>query len=169
MLMIALRLIHIILGVFWVGAAFVTAGFLLPSVQAAGPSAGPMMRQLMEVRRLPIVIMFAAILTVLSGFGMYWRDISVSSGAFARSAQGMTLGVGGVVALLTLGLGMGVITPTGKKLGALMGAIAASGGPPTAEQGKTMAALQARMLAASRAVAALLLITVTTMAIARYL
>ena len=169
MLMIVLRLIHIVLGAFWVGAAFVTAGFLLPSAQAAGPAAGPMMKQLIGVRRLPIVIMVAAILTVLSGFGMYWRDHSVSNGAFSRSAQGMTLGVGGIIALLTVGLGMGVITPAGKKLTELTGAIAASGGPPTAEQAKMMAALQGRMMTASRAAAAMLLITVSTMAIARYL
>jgi uncharacterized membrane protein len=169
MLMIVLRLIHIVLGVFWAGAAFVTAGFLLPSAQAAGPASGPMMKQLIAVRRLPVVVMVAAILTLLSGLGMYWRDNSVSNGAFARSTQGMTLGLGAVVALLTLGLGMGVITPTGKKLTELMATIASSGGPPTAEQGKTMAALQARMMAGSRAAAALVLIIVITMAVARYL
>ena len=81
----------------------------------------------------------------------------------------MTLGVGGIVALLTVGLGMAVITPAGKKLTELTGAIAASGGPPTAEQAKMMAALQGRMMTASRAAAAMLLITVSTMAIARYL
>jgi len=169
MLMIALRLLHILLGVFWAGGAFVTAGFLLPSAQAAGPGAGPMMRQLIVVRKMPVVIMFTAILTVLSGFGMYWYDNSRSNGSFARSAQGMTLGLGGVAALLTLGVGMGVITPAGKKLTELTGAVAASGGPPTAEQAKTIAALQQRMLVGARAAAALLLITVTTMAIARYL
>jgi uncharacterized membrane protein len=120
MLMIALRLLHILLGVFWAGGAFVTASFLLPSAQAAGPGAGPMMRQLIVVRKMPVVIMFTAILTVLSGFGMYWYDNSRSNGSFARSAQGMTLGLGGVVALLTLGVGMGVITPAGKKLTELL-------------------------------------------------
>jgi len=169
MLMIILRLIHILLGVFWAGGAFVVAGFLLPSAQAAGPAAGPMMRQLIGVRRMPVVIMFAAILTVLSGFWMYWHDHSVSNGAFSRSTQGKTLGVGAIVALLTLGIGMGVLTPTAKKLTALQAAMAASGGPPTAEQQQMMAALQGRMMVGSRVVAALLLITVTTMAIARYL
>ena len=169
MLMIALRLLHIVLGVFWAGAAFVTASFLLPSAQAAGPASGPMMKQLIVVRKMPVVIMFAAILTVLSGFGMYWYDNSRSNGSFARSAQGMTLGLGGVLALLTVGLGMGIITPAGKKLTALTAAIGAAGGPPTAEQAKTMAALQGRMMAGSRAAAALILIIVITMAIARYL
>jgi hypothetical protein len=167
MLMIVLRLIHIVLGVFWAGAAFVTAGFLLPSAQAAGPASGPMMK--LAHRGSPLPWSSCRGIHPLLGLGMYWRDNSVSNGAFARSTQGMTLGLGAVVALLTLGLGMGVITPTGKKLTELMATVAASGGPPTAEQGKTMAALQARMMAGSRAAAALVLIIVITMAVARYL
>jgi hypothetical protein len=169
MLMIAMRFIHIVFGVFWAGSAFVTAGFILPSAQAAGPGAGPMMRQLVAVRRLPVVVMSTAILTILSGFAMYWHDHSVSSGAFSRSTQGKTLGVGALMALLTLGIGMGVITPAAKKLTELTAAVAASGGPPSAEQAKTIAALQNRMLVGSRAAAAMLLVVVTTMAIARYL
>ena len=168
-MMIVLRILHIVLGVFWAGGAFITAGFLLPSAQAAGPGAGPMMRQLIAVRRLPVVLMIAAILTVLSGLGMYWHDYSISSGAFARSTQGKTLGLGAVTAIVTVILGMTVMTPAAKKLTELTAAVGASGGPPTAEQGKTIAALQARMLTGARTAAALLLITLITMAIARYL
>jgi uncharacterized membrane protein len=168
-MMIALRLLHILLGVFWAGAVFVTAGFLLPSAQAAGPGAGPMMRQIIGVRRLPVISMIAAILTVLSGLGMYWRNYSLSHGVWASSTQGMTFGTGAVLGLITLGVGMGVLTPAAKKLTQLTASIASSGAPPTAEQAATVAALQGRMLAAARAAAGLLAITVITMAIARYL
>jgi hypothetical protein len=168
-MMIALRLTHILLGIFWAGAVFITAGFILPSAQAAGQGAGPMMRQLIAVRRMPVVAMIAAILTVLSGFGMYWRNYSLSQGAWAGSTQGMTYGIGAVSALLTLGVGMGVLTPTAKKLTQLTAGIASSGNPPTSEQAATIAALQSRMLAAARTAAGLLVVTVITMAIARYL
>jgi hypothetical protein len=168
-MMIALRLLHILLGVFWAGAVFVTAGFLLPSAQAAGPAAGPMMRQIIGVRRLPVVSMIAAILTVLSGLGMYWRNYSLSHGAWASSTQGMTFGIGAVAGLVTLGVGMGILTPAAKKLTQLTASIASSNGPPTPEQAATIAALQSRMLAAARAAAGLLVITVIVMAIARYL
>jgi hypothetical protein len=167
-MMITLRLIHFVLGVFWGGAAFVTASFLLPSAKAAGPGAGPMMRELIGVRRLPIVIMVAAILTVLSGLGMYWLDNSISNGAFAKSRQGMTLGIGAVIAIVALVIGMVFIAPSGNKLTQLTAAITAAGGPPSAEQAKQLAALQARMMLGSRVVAGMLAVTIITMAIARY-
>jgi len=167
-MMIALRLIHVFLGVFWGGAVFVTTGYLLPSARAAGPGAGPMMRELMAVRRLPIVIMVSGILTVLAGLGLYWLDNSISNGAFAKSRQGMTLGIGALFAIVGLIIGMIFIAPSGKKLMQLTATIAASGGPPSAEQAKQMAALQARMLISSRIAAGLLAVTIITMAIARY-
>jgi len=167
-MMLTLRFIHIVLGVFWGGAAFVTAGFLLPSAKAAGPGAGPMMRELIGVRRLPIVIMVAAILTVLSGLGMYWHDNSVSNGAFAKSRQGMTLGIGAALAIIAVIIGMIFVAPTGNKLTRLTATIAGAGAPPSAEQAKELAALQTRMALASRAATGLVGITIITMAIARY-
>ena len=167
-MMLTLRLIHIVLGVFWGGAAFVTAGFLLPSAKAAGPGAGPMMREIVAVRRLPIVIMIAAILTVLSGLGMYWHDNSISNGAVARSRQGMTLGVGAALAIIAVIIGMIFVAPTGNKLTQLTASIGAAGGPPSAEQAKQLAALQRRMMLGTRAASGLVGITIITMAIARY-
>ena len=37
--MIFLRLIHILAGIFWAGGAITTAGFILPTVSAIGPRA----------------------------------------------------------------------------------------------------------------------------------
>ena len=167
-MMLAMRFIHILTGVFWAGAVFFVAGFLLPAMQASGPNAGPVMRQIVAVRRYPIVLMIAAILTVLSGGWMYWRNMSLSSGTWAGSASGITYGIGAVSALLTLALGMAVITPTSKKLMRLGATLAQAGAPPTAEQTATMAALQHRMYVMSRLGALLLAVTVITMGIARY-
>jgi hypothetical protein len=64
---------------------------------------------------------------------------------------------------------MGVISPTANKLTQLTASLASSGGPPTPEQGATVAALQGRMLMGARVAAGLLAITVVTMAVARYL
>ena len=128
-----------------------------------------MMRQLIGVRRLPVVSMIAAILTVLSGLGMYWRNYSLSHGVWASSTQGMTFGTGAVFGLITLGVGMGVLTPAAKKLTELTASIASAGGPPTAEQAATMAALQGRMLAGGGAGAGVRTITGINNGIARYL
>jgi ribose/xylose/arabinose/galactoside ABC-type transport system permease subunit len=168
-MMLALRIIHILTGVFWGGTAWFTASFLLPAVTAAGPAAGPVMRQLVAVRRFPVFVASSAGLTVLSGLGMYWHNNRISAGSFAKSTAGMTYGVGAVFAIVTLLIGMTLITPAAKKLTQLGATIAASGGPPSPEQATTVAALQNKMKIGSRVVAAFLLVTIVSMAIARYL
>ena len=92
----------------------------------------------------------------------------MSNGAFARSHAGMTYGIGATAAIATLVVGFTMITPAANRLGALGAAIQAGGGPPTSEQQADMARLQARMTLGSRLAASLLLLTVITMAVARY-
>jgi uncharacterized membrane protein len=166
--MIVLRLLHIFGGVFWGGAVFFAAAFLIPAIRASGPAGGPVMRQLVAVRRYPIYAMLSAIVTVLSGAAMYWRNISVSDGAFARSTMGMTYGLGAAAAVVAIIIGMTVMTPATAKLGKIGSAIQASGGTPTAEQSATMVQLQDRVLMAARATAAALGVAVIAMAVARY-
>ncbi|HEY9230261.1 MAG TPA: hypothetical protein VIP11_26655 [Gemmatimonadaceae bacterium] len=167
-MIIALRLLHILAGVFWAGAVFFVAVFLLPSIRDSGPSGGAVMRQLVGVRKYPIFVFVFALITVLSGAALYMRNVSLSAGAFARSNAGMTYGIGALAALVTLGIGMAVLTPTAKRLGVVAATVQAGGGPPSAEQAAEMGRLQARMGVATSTVAVLLLVTVLTMAIARY-
>jgi uncharacterized membrane protein len=47
---IILRLIHILAGIFWVGTAFLLAGFLAPTLRATGSEGGRFMRHLMQQR-----------------------------------------------------------------------------------------------------------------------
>src|SRR5437763_9226117 len=100
---------------------------------------------------------------------MYWRNTTISNGAFAKSTAGMTYGVGGLAALITIIVGFTVMAPTTAKLGRLGNEIAAKGGPPSGEQAATMQALQARLGMGTRIGATCLAVTVITMAIARYL
>src|SRR5882724_8157315 len=69
-----LRTVHVAVGAIWVGAVVFIAAFLVPSVRAAGPAGGAVMQQLMQARRLPLWIMAAALLTVLSGLGLYGHN-----------------------------------------------------------------------------------------------
>ena len=167
-MMIVLRIIHILFGVFWAGGAFVAAMFLVPSVRAAGPAGGAVMRQLMEVRKFPIYAIVFGLLTVLSGLWMYFHDNSISNGTFAKSRAGMTYGIGAIAAILTLVVGATIMGPTGAKMAKLMGEIAAQGTPPSPQQQEMIKGLQARLGLGTRLASALLGITVITMAIGRY-
>lgn len=168
-MMIALRLLHVITGVFWAGAVFFAVSFLFPSIRDAGPGGNAVARQLIGVRQYPKKIFIIALIAVISGFALYAQNVSMSDGAFARSRAGMVYGLGGVAAVLTLVAGMVIMTPTSTKMGALGAAIQAGGGTPSPEQAAEMARLQAKMTMGSRIAATLLLVVVITMAIARYM
>jgi hypothetical protein len=73
-----------------------------------------------------------------------------------------------VAALVTLVIGLAVITPTAGKLGGIGAAIQARGGPPTAEQAAELARLQGRMVSATQIGAVFIAIALAAMAIARY-
>ncbi len=87
-----LRLIHILAGVLWVGATVFIAVFLMPSLRAVGPAAGPVMEQVARVRRLPIWMMSATILTILSGLTLYGLDSAGFHSAWMHSAPGLFSG-----------------------------------------------------------------------------
>src|SRR6266567_3232257 len=164
-LMIVLRLIHIGVGVFWAGAVFVTEGFLIPAVRATGPAGGQFMRQLFAVQRFPVRVSTAAIVVILSGLGMYWRNGALSNGAWFQSRQAMGLGIGALAAIVALIPGIGIMARTGGRLAKLGETIQASGAPPTAEQTAMITALQKRIANGSHATAGLVGIAVISMAI----
>jgi len=160
------RLVHIVAGVFWVGGVLFLAGFLLPTLRAVGPPGGAVVAQLSQVRRMPLYLMGATILTILSGIGLYWRDSA--GGAWSRSGPGFVFGLGGVLGILGAGIGMAVNSPAGKRLGALGAAAQARGGPPSPDELAEIQRLQARLAGSSRWVAVLLLLATAAMAVARY-
>jgi hypothetical protein len=65
--LIVLRLIHIVVGAFWVGSLVFIAAFLIPAVRATGPAGGPVMRHLTQVLHLHWYMVTSTWLTLLSG------------------------------------------------------------------------------------------------------
>jgi hypothetical protein len=166
--MILLRLIHIICGVFWAGAAMVVAWFILPASRVMGQPGGAFMQQLMFRQRLRVYVAVAMGLTVLSGIAMYVHLSMATNGAWAASSMGKILGVGAVAGIIAGGMGGFVVGGLGKKLMELGTAVQASGGPPTDAQRSEMESLQRRIQGGFRIIAVLLVIAVAAMASARY-
>lgn len=164
---ILLRLIHILAGVFWVGAVFLMAGFIFPTVRETGRQGGQFAQQLMLRRRLPVFLGVAMGLTMLSGLTMYGLLASSTHGAWAGSAPGIGYGVGGLAAILAAVVGMAISGTAGRRIAAL--SQQAGSGGLTPEQQAEMARLQSRGASGSRITAGLLAISVGAMAIARYL
>lgn len=159
MLLIILRWVHVVLGATWIGFALMGPMFLMPAIADAGPDGGKVMGALQK-RGLLHFIPAMAVLTLVSGFWLYW----IVSNGFAReymaSRMGMALGTGGVIAVVAFLIGMIVMRPAMNRAVALM----QSGGDMAEIQ-----RLRKRGSATARFVAVLLVLAVSTMAVARYL
>lgn len=164
----ALRLVHILVGIFWVGSVLFVACFLMPAVRAAGPAGGAVMGPLMQRRKLPQFMMAGAVLTLLSGFGLFYVLSGSLGFRWFTVGMGRVIGIGALLTLVAMGIGMAVNAPTAARLAKLTAGFQAAGRPPTAEESAEAAALQARLGRAAVAVAILLVGAAACMAVARY-
>ena len=163
-----LRLVHIIFGVFWVGSVLFVTFLLMPSLRAVGPSAGAVMNQLSQARKMPMIMMLSAALTIVAGIWLMMIDSAGAPGGWMKSGTGRTYGIGAALAILTLVLGMAINAPTARRMGAIAAAAAKRAGPPSADEARELARLQARMATGSIIVSVLLLLATAAMAVARY-
>ena len=163
----ALRLAHVLFGVFWVGSVLFIAILLMPSVRAAGPAAGAVMAQLAQ-RKMSLIMMGTAFVTIASGVWLMMLVSAGAPGAWMRSGMGRTISLGAALSILTLVFGMAVNAPTATRIGAINQAVGKRGGPPTPDEAAQLARLQARLGISSRVVAVLLVLATATMAVARY-
>ena len=163
-----LRLVHVLGGVFWVGAALFNFIWLGPAMAQAGSAAAPIMGYFRR-RRLFVVLPTIALLTILSGL----RLMQLTSGGFDpdwfRTGRGATFGAAGAAAILAWLIGMLVAMPAQKRMGALAATLAAS--PDDAARAAAsaqMTRIQRRMAVVGPVVTALLILAAAGMAVARY-
>jgi putative copper export protein len=167
--MVVLRIVHVVAGVFWVGAVFLLIGFIAPTARELGPPAAPFLAHLAGKKRITEVILAAAGVTILAGLLMYWRVSGGLDPDWIGSAYGLTLTIGAISGIVAFVIGLTVVRPTNNATLALGREIAEGGGPPTPEQAARMQALQARGRTTGRILLLLLLVAVAAMASAQYL
>lgn len=169
MVTIVLRLLHVVLGAVWTGAALVVAAFLFPSVRASGPAGGAVMRQIAGVRKMPVFLMIIGWITVIAGFALYGIDSMGSPDAWTGSRMGIAYGGGGLIATVALLIGTFWNRPLAGRMGELGAKMQTGGGPPPPELAAEMQRLQASFSTASTTVATMLVAATALMAVARYL
>lgn len=163
-----LRVLHIVVGAFWVGTVVFVAVFLAPTLRAVGPGAAPVMGHLVQVRRLPIVLLTSAWVTLLSGVALARHDAGPLGFRWFSVGPGRVFGLGAVLAFIATFIGMAFNMPAARRIGAITGRAQAAGGPPSAEDQIELGRLHARMAKASNVAAVLLVLALMAMAVARY-
>lgn len=167
--MIALRLLHIVLGVYWAGAVFFFVTFLQPSVRDAGPDGMKVMQQIVRRGYLNILPVIAA-LTMLAGLVLYWQDAQAMGGVWMSSGIGRGLTVGAVAAIVGFVVGVFVMRRSTVRAIALAQSLPQlPAGPERQARMAEIDRLRRRAARSAHWVAGLLLIAVAHMAVARYL
>ena len=168
--MIVFRIVHILAGVLWVGGLGLFVLYLQPAAKALGPAAGPFLQELVAKRKLPNYLLGAGAFTIVAGGFLYWHDwqAAASLGDWLDLTVGKILTVGALAALIAWLMGLLLLKPPVQRMMRLGGQIAASGGPPSPEQGAELQSLQLKSRRLSIAVLALLVFSVLAMSTARY-
>lgn len=166
--LIALRLIHILAGIFWAGSAIITAAFLTPAVRAMGPDGGKFMQQLVGKQKFSMYLSLAAWSSTLAGIILYWRASLGFEIAWMLAPSGFTFTLGALAGIATVLLGQFVNAPTAARMSALAKEIQSAGAPPKPAQIAEMQKLQTRLGQAGVVAAILLIISAGAMAMARY-
>jgi uncharacterized membrane protein len=99
---VVLRLIHIVSGAFWFGAAVTMFVFLQPTALATASDGQRFMQHLLINRRFSEVVLVAALLTGAAGAILFWRDTGLDPASMTQPGSlGFTVGaVAGGSALL---------------------------------------------------------------------
>jgi uncharacterized membrane protein len=163
-LVLVLRAVHILAGVFWVGSSLVFALFVGPAVAATADSGQKVMAHLVTRAAISMRITIAAILTVLAGAWLYWIDSGGLTSAWQRSGPGLGFGIGGLLA--TIGLVFGIMVGRNNHI---LGSLAAEiQGKPTPEQLGRIQAAQGQLKVVGPISNIALILALLCMATARY-
>ena len=155
-LLLLMRLLHILSGIFWVGTMMFNTAFLLPAFKDAGPDGAKVAAGLAK-RKFMIIMPIVALVTIFSGLWLFWRVSGGFQSTFMSTGMGKALGFGATCAIVAFIIGVVVVRP------AMMQSMALAQSDPQRAQ-----ALRARSDVAGRIVTALVGLAAAAMAVARY-
>ena len=167
-ILILLRIVHVLGGVFWAGAILFVVHFLEPAVRDAGPDGATVMQALRKRRYLEAVPV-TAFLTLLSGYGLYWRTFGRLHPGLDASGPELAFGLGGLASLLAFVVGVTLLRPSALRIGALGAELARVPAERKAALQEEVGRLRLRMRKSGRWVAVLLSVAILSMAVGRYL
>ncbi|MEE8045650.1 MAG: hypothetical protein V3T49_02300 [Dehalococcoidia bacterium] len=160
---VILRLLHIVPGAVWVGAALFLAFVLQPALKKTGPPHAPALMANM-LKPMVIVLHSSAILTIVFGVVMAFRVRDPLFDFLWSTDWGTMIWLGFLFAVV--GYGLGIFAGfTNKKMADIGASLQ---GPPSPEQGAAMAKYRDRAIILAKIASLLILAAVATMALAQH-
>jgi hypothetical protein len=167
-LLIVLRLLHILAGIFWVGGSLLVHAHILPTAKRLGPDAGRFMQSLAADSGMPVALTLAGLTTTIAGAILFVFVSGHFDPGWMSSPTGVTFGIGALFGIAGLLFGAAVQAPNAARMATLSREIAGGGGPPTPAQVARMNLLRDRLERGGRIASVLLVTAAAAMAIARY-
>jgi uncharacterized membrane protein len=165
---VVLRLIHILGGAFWLGAAVTLFVFLQPTAQATAPEGQRFMLHLLRNRRFSEVVLVAALLTGAAGAILFWRDTNGLQLDLMLQPAGLGFTVGAVAGGSALLGFVFVGYPAGRRMIAIGSRLQAELRPPNEAEQRILATAQRTLSRVGTTVLVLLILAAAAMATARY-
>ena len=109
--LLILRLLHVLGGIFWVGGALVMAFFITPTIMATAEAGQKFMERLLTQTKFSRAMTIAALSTIIAGFILYWIDSAGFTSDWMMAGPGIGFGIGAFFALI--GFGAGMMIPRG--------------------------------------------------------
>jgi len=103
---IALRILHIGAGVFWVGNTLLLAFVINPSLKETGESGQKFVDHLIKNKRFGTESAGAGVMAGIAGILLYWHDSGGLTSAWMHSSAGISFGVGAGLALIAFIFGI---------------------------------------------------------------
>ncbi|HEY5730358.1 MAG TPA: hypothetical protein VIS72_09930 [Anaerolineales bacterium] len=164
-LILALRLIHIVCGIFWVGAALLLNFFVAPTLRATGEAGRPFIGHFMARTRFSTIMSVSVFATLIAGFWLYGIDSRWFQSPWMSSSTGIGFGIGALFAVV--GMVTGLMNGSNNTKMAQLGVQIQ--GKPTPEQMAAMSAIQKQQAWVVPVNSSTLLISAFFMAVSRYL
>ena len=165
---LVLRLVHVVGGIFWVGAGLLNFLYIAPALTAVGPAAAGPVMQTLRRRRLFVVLPTVAVLTLLSGLRLMMIQSGGFDAAYFRTGFGATLSAGGAAAIVAFLVGIAFAMPAQRRMAAIGPQLAGADETTRAALRSEMARLQSRLRVVGPLVTVLLVLAAVAMALARY-
>ena len=165
---VVLRLIHVVGGAFWLGAAATLFLFLQPTAQATVPEGQRFMLHVLRNRHFSEVVLIDALFTGAAGAILFWRNTNGLDLALMTQPQFLGFTVGAVAGAVALLLFLVVGYPAGRRMVAIANRLEVERRPPSEDEQRILAASQRILNRLGPTVLVFLIAAAAAMATARY-
>lgn len=164
---VSVRVLHILIGAIWLGAAVLVSLFVMPSIREAGSDGAKVMAGLGR-RKIHVFIASISGLTALTGLWLYWHFTDGLNPELMRTAGAHVFGTGGVLGLAAAIIAASVVAKNMRLALALLPQLEKADAAARAGLMDRLVKHRQKAATGGRIVAILLVITIVLMAVGHY-